>query len=151
MKQYISWEDIDHYCYELAKQIKAKSKGYDVIIGVARGGLIPAVILSHLLDISSVMCIGTSSYSKNNIQQKLYNYQNIAPELLFEKRVLIADDLVDSGLTLDTIKNYYKIFADITIDTAVLFKKDCTKFKPDFFVKDVKKETWIVFPYERKR
>ena len=149
MKRFITWDQMYCYCRNLAKQIIERKKEYNIIIGIARGGLFPAMVIPYLLPIKPVtMCISAASYDENNIQQKLHIHQNIAPEVLFGKSVLIVDDLVDSGLTLETIKNYYKIFADITLDTAVLFKKDCSKFEPDFFVESVRGNEWLVFPHE---
>ena len=54
MKVNISWEEFDDLCYELANKIKASEKKYKSLSGIARGGLIVAVRLSHILGIPLV-------------------------------------------------------------------------------------------------
>ena len=64
-------------------------------------------------------------------------------------KILIIDDLVDSGHTLKTIKDYYTLLTNTIIHTAVLITKTKTKFLPDFSVETAPHDIWITFPYEK--
>lgn len=81
-KFYVSWQDIENGVTSIANQIKAKKLKIEFIKGVQRGGLIPAVLLSHKLNIPMI---------SNGI---------------LGSNVLVVDDICDSGETLADIKNY---------------------------------------------
>ena len=71
----------------------------------------------------------------------------------YGENILITDDLIDTGVTLEKtltwLKNY-KDFKDkkINFKTAVLYKKEKSKFKSDYIVHNLNNNPWIVFPYE---
>lgn len=123
-KYYLSWRKYLNLCYKLVELVKKDKNKFHYIIGLNRGGLIPALILSH------------------SLKKKLFI---ISPHLIFQSqpqiKLLIVDDLVDKGNTLSpfTSKNY---------KTAVLFKKPWSKVEPDYYVKTTTK--WIIHPYETK-
>ena len=153
MEKRYSWVEIHNMCGSLAGNIRRNvyeqptPRPYDLIIGVARGGLIPACILSHLLDNIPVCCISVSSYTCQNKKQATITHQHIDPNTLSGKKVLIVDDLTDSGHTLQTIQEFYRLY-DIVAHTATIFIKPDAIFKPDFYVHSVPQEDWIIFPYE---
>jgi hypoxanthine phosphoribosyltransferase len=146
----LSWNDIHGDCDLLAQEIQNKfqESKFDLIIGVSRGGLIPACILSHILDIPKVLSIGLSSYNKSKEQKSISCYQHIQPHDLFGKKILFVDELCDSSSTLKYLKDQYGCFEDIDMHTAVLYVKEKAWFVPDYFVKKVPQEEWIKFPYE---
>ena len=95
---------------------------YKLIIGITRGGLIPAVHLSHYLGIPMDVKIPSDLVS---------NW----------KEILVVDDIVDTGQTLN---NTQKL-----CDVACLFwRKEIARFEPTYWVRDAK-NYWVDFPYER--
>lgn len=104
-----------------------------VIVGIARGGLVPAVQLSHLLGkpLLSVHYQTRDGGKKERIKIPEY--------------ALIVDDINDTGKTLTgvTEKVEHDRFATLT-----LFNKDTSIFKVDYFAADAKDDEWIVFPWE---
>ncbi len=146
----LTWNDIHKDCEMLAAIIRKpfQEPKFDLIIGVSRGGLIPACILSHILDIPKVLSIGLSSYNKSKEQKSISCYQHIQPHDLFGKKILFCDDLVDGGNTLKYLADQYGCFSDIEMQTAVLYLKKKSWFVPDYFAKKVPQEEWIKFPYE---
>ena len=75
----MDWNDVGISIHSIANQIKANNKGYDSIYGVPRGGLIPAVMLSHRLGLP----LATRSRAKSG-----------------EGNVLVVDDIADTGRTV---------------------------------------------------
>ena len=146
----LTWNDIQKDCEMLAAVIRKsfQEPKFDLIIGASRGGLIPACILSHILDIPKVLSIGLSSYNKSKEQKSISCYQHIQPHDLFGKKILFVEDLADSGSTLKYLKDQYGCFEDIDMHTAVLYVKEKSWFVPDYFTKKVPHEEWIKFPYE---
>jgi len=130
------------------------SEEIDLVVAISRGGLIPGLTISeHFKDIPLDVIVA-SSYSKDNKKRELKlgkpSYLCF-PEIKKDSRLLIVDDLVDSGETMEAVVNLYRNKGFKNIKTAVLFYKECSKFKPDFFVEKESKDTWIHFPYEVPR
>jgi len=123
-KKDIDWATVDSLINAIATKIHTDSPNIQHIYGIPRGGLIPAVLLSHKLGIPLV--------------QKLKNYS------------LIVDDISDSGNTLKEavdrashpMNNYKYMY------TATLFERENTIFEPDYIGEHIKYNDWLVFPWE---
>ena len=105
----------------------------DVILAVARGGMTFGHFLGEKLNIRKVYTINSISY---NDMQKLENIKifNI-PSLENEKNILIVDDIIDTGDTINHIIKLLKTkFPDSKLKTASLFYKESAIIKPDFTV-----------------
>ena len=115
---------------------------FDVIIAISRGGLLPALLLSHKYNCKNIQIISMESYV-NNQQSKLKLINNNLN--ILNKKVLIVDDLVDTG---NTLAKSVKLCKDaIEIKTYVWLYKEGSKIIPDFYEKKINDE-WINFKYE---
>ena len=117
-----SWEEYIEDLKHLARKIKESDKKFDIIIGIPRGGFIPAVYISHQLEIPLIV--------------------DLCPPVT-TIQILVVDDISDSGSTL---KKYER--DNITI--ATLHIKTGTEVIPDFYVREFPSTTWIKYPYESK-
>lgn len=114
----------------------------DCVVGVVRGGYIPSEAISRALKVPLVLVRASSYSDKSKIGSPVISEFIGKP---FGK-VLIVDDLVDSGETLLQLKEILRDFNPKTLKTAVIWtKKDNIA---DFFVKKVDPETWIEQPME---
>jgi hypothetical protein len=120
-KIYLSWDEIEDAVESLAHQIKQSGKKIGSMDGLARGGLIPAVMLSHKL--------GIPFMNENNND---------------EGYILIVDDICDTGKTL----GYYDIHDYIL--TATIHHKQTARVEPDFYYTLADENTWYCYPWERK-
>ena len=120
-KIYLSWNDIEDAIVSLAHQIKNSNETIEAITGLPRGGLIPAVLLSHKLGLPYVS-------SHNDFD----GYEN----------VLVVDDICDSG---ETLKEHHQFFT-----TATIHYKQTAIVKPDFYYSLAPRDKWIVYPWEQK-
>ena len=124
----------------LVKQIQKKNVKYDFVLGVERGGLIPAVHLSHRLGIP----LKTLSWSS-----QLKDGSMLTWFILRNKKILLVDDIVDSG------KTFLEIFGKYwDMDTAVLIYNNIneSKIKPDYYGRMInRKDTaeWFDFWWEK--
>ena len=129
------WKMIEVMCEDIANQVR--DSHYDYIYGLPRGGLIPAVMISHLLNIPMIRNLPS------------------ADQLPFHfNRILVIDDIVDSGGTISDFICGVRIFDhDSPIDVASLFwRKDVASFKPNYYAATVdNKDVWIFFPWETNR
>ena len=127
-KSYIDWSKIDSLVFQLLYRIRTSDLEFKNIYGLPRGGLIPAVMLSHRLNIPLVK-------------------GDISPD------TLIVDDICDSGETLDKfVKKHQTLYSfPFNLKTAVLHYKPHTScFKPTFHSKKWNKDIWLVYPWEKE-
>lgn len=144
----LDWEKYIGYVHLLTRKISMTNYRDWPILAIARGGLIPGVMISHILKNPNFQVIGISSY--NDREQgpiRITQKPNIP------SRCLIVDDLIDSGKTMEVVKGYLKYHhKNCEFKVTVLIDKfDMTKENPrsDLFVVDIHPDTWIKFPYER--
>lgn len=127
------------------------SVNIDEVIGVARGGLIPATILSHMLKKDRVYTIGTKLYTEQlatdfSIYQDCFKTD---PDYFTGKAILLVDDISDSGRTFNEIKAHItRHCRGTTVLTAAIYARHDTKYIPDFYYKKIRDNTWIRFPFE---
>jgi hypoxanthine phosphoribosyltransferase len=143
-----TWQIIYEMLLAQTQKIQASQYQPNIIIGIAKGGTIPTRILSDLMEISQT----------TNIQIK--SYRTIAePEIeplitqrlttsITNKKVLLVDDIADSGKTLKAAKMYLQEHKAKDIKIATLYAKPTSEIEPDFYEKKTSK--WVVFPWEMK-
>lgn len=147
-----SWDEIHNICKEF---IKNNNKEFDCIVAITRGGLVPSVIISHLLDIRLVYPLQvyeTESDVVNSFKKKPVFGENINFECLKNKKVLLVDDIYGSGATLDfVINDLSKHFAEIYSFVCV---QNLDNYNPKYNLPNYvgeKVNGWVVFPWEEEK
>lgn len=142
-----SWEQMGKLIFELGKQIIKTGKKYDWIISIAKGGWTWSRTLADYLNMDNVASVKAKLYTDIGKRQ-LFSLEQELPAAvnIKDKKVLLFDDVTDSGKTLKKVKDYLIKKGAINITTASLFYKPKSVLKPDFF--SFKTSAWIVFPHE---
>ena len=138
-KIYYPYEEFKEDLKTLSKKI---DQNFDAILGIARGGLSMAQMLGEYYDLREVYSINTIGYEdkQKNETVEVFNI----PELKKVKKVLIVDDIVDSGDTLfEVLAVLNAKYPNITFTTAALFYKKTAKIAPTWHVKEPR--GWIEF------
>ncbi len=140
-----------NYTYDLFKNDtqklvnKCKQFEPDVILAIARGGLSLSHHMAQALNIRNLYTLN-SIYYENNIKKDKIKIFNV-PDIKNARKILIVDDIVDSGETLKTVtKLINDKFPHTTCKTATLFYKKTAIFKPDFTINEA--THWINFFWE---
>jgi uncharacterized protein len=143
--RYLGWPQYGELVNRLSESIASSGQHYDLVIGIARGGIPVAMVIADRLG-SKVDFINVKSYTDigERIKPKILT---TITEAIAGKRVLLVDDLVDAGDTMETVTSYLNSENPQLLKTAVLFTKPWSTFVPDFSLQVV--DNWIVFPYER--
>lgn len=138
-----TWNDIDASINNLVAQILEGGIQYTAIIGLSRGGLIAAVKLSHLLGIPMLpVC-----YSAKDGAGDDKNHSNVLP-ILRHENLLIVDDIMDSGLTMFELVDFYLNHNKI-VHTAALYYKSSACLQPTFKSVTIERDSpFIYFPWE---
>lgn len=150
-KYQVTWNEYEVKLLALALKVRQSGWVPDYILSIGRGGFTVGDALSRLLHktVGVVMC---SSYGGEGerFQGQLKIAEHVSIIGALKGRVLVVDDLVDSGKTLKRTKDFLlEKFPSITeIKTGVVFTKPCTTVDPDYSVEMVKEGVWIYLPYE---
>jgi hypoxanthine phosphoribosyltransferase len=158
-KIYHTWRAVEKQTQEILRQINASNWHPDYIVGLTRGGLTPANLISQYLDIP-MECLKVSL--RDNGNEPEHNLW-MAEDAYNGKNILIVDDINDSGATLNWIKEDWEDFHpskpepwltiwNDSVRFAVLVNNEASEFKRiDYSAVDINKaeeDSWIVFPWE---
>jgi len=140
-------EEIYNDLAEIAKRIKESNIKIDVIVGISRGGLIPARFLSDFLLIPDIKIVAAGFYL--GPKQRMDKPVIVSPisEDLTGKTVLLVDDVADTGETIIEVEKHVREKGAKDVYVAVIYVKPWNKARVDFYVK--KTSAWIIFPWER--
>ncbi|MGM0518567.1 MAG: phosphoribosyltransferase [Campylobacterota bacterium] len=140
-----------YYSYELFKEDTQKlvdsCRDYepDILLAVARGGMTLSHLMAQALDMRNLYSLNSIHY-EGDLKLDTFNIFNI-PDLSHAKRVLIIDDIVDSG---ETMREIFKIlkqkFPGVDFRLATIFYKKSAVLQPDYTVREAKQ--WIDFFWE---
>ena len=149
---YVSYDEYHGLIEKLALKIHQSGWEFDTILCLARGGLRPGDILSRIFD-KPLAIMSTSSYraEAGKVQGHLDIGRFIAtPKGEIAGRVLLVDDLADTGVTLNAVvKRLRENYAPITEQrTAVIWTKGVSSFKADYSVEELPTNPWIHQPFE---
>jgi hypoxanthine phosphoribosyltransferase len=123
----------------LYQQIKNSGIQYDRVVGLSRGGLIPAVALSHKLGVPLIPVNWSTTEKKGSIQimDLVDNVRN---------KILVVDDILDSGETMKSFLDYHG-----KMDVGVIYYNTEQSVVPNYYVRSIKRSVfpdWIDFWWE---
>lgn len=131
-----------------AQAIQNQSYAPDIIVGVARGGLVPARILTDLLGAPQLAIIQTEYYTDIAKTKQAPTLTSALTADVSGKKVLLVDDIADSGHSLKLAKSHLQQQGAGQIKTATLYSKPQSIITPDFYEKQTSR--WVVFPWDSK-
>ena len=148
---YVSWDEYNLLIERLALKIHASGWAFDQILCLARGGMRPGDVLSRVFD-KPLAIMSTSSYraEAGTIQGRLDLAKYITlPKGELAGRVLLIDDLADSGVTLKAVVDRLRGLPSIReLKSAVIWVKGVSGYMPDYHVESLPTSPWIHQPFE---
>ena len=152
MSLHVSWDEYNALVERLALLVHESGWRFNQVICIARGGLRVGDILSRIYELPLAI-LSTHSYTSDGgtTRGELIIAEHMtmtAPRL--GDRVLLVDDMVDSGHTLATVRKELPLrFPHIAdVRTAVVWYKAHSVFKPDYYVEYLPDNPWIHQPFE---
>ena len=143
-----SWEGMYESLLELARKIRKAGFKPDIVVGVARGGWPVARVMSDLLENPEVANVKAEFYLGVAETKKEPIITQPVSTSVRSKKVLVVDDVADTGKSLALVKEHLKEQGAAVIRIATIYCKPWSTLKPDWFERQT--ERWIVFPWERK-
>ncbi|RLG83013.1 MAG: phosphoribosyltransferase [Thermoprotei archaeon] len=147
----VSWEDIVNWAWELANKIRKDGYRPDVIIALARGGYVPARLLCDFLDVENLISIQSQHWTEAAKKEERAIIKYPYKIDLSGHRVLVVDDICDTGESLILAKNYIlENWNPVELKIATLqWISPVAKIKPDYYTIEVKDWTWFQYPWTR--
>ena len=143
-KLWYDWREMRRDVNSLCREILLDKFDPNVIVGLSRGGLTPGVMMSHWMK----KPFKTIKASLRDFPE----WENYLPRKT-DDRVLIVDDICDSGETFSRIREHINERKENGVDVrfATLWWNNECNFTPHYYVNDIAKDstnTWIMFPWE---
>ena len=141
----VSWDQFHRDARALAWRL-ASSGPFDALVAITRGGLVPAAIVARELDVRVIETVSIASYHDYKVQGGLQVLKPIAPEVAkldAGAKILIVDDLVDTGATARIVREMLP-----KAHFATVYAKPLGRPLVDTFVTEVSQDTWIYFPWD---
>jgi len=148
---HVSWDQIHRDARALAWRLQGQGPDNGVwkaVVAITRGGLVPAMIVARELDIRVVDTISVQSYHSGGGQADQRREARVTKspqaDLMGDGTgILIVDDLVDSGKTLELVRRLYP-----NAHFATVYAKPSGKPQVDTYITEVSQDTWIFFPWD---
>jgi xanthine phosphoribosyltransferase len=144
---HVSWDQLHRDARALAWRLQGQGPleegGWKAVVAITRGGMAPAMIIARELDIRMVDTISVKSYNhQTQSEPKVIKAPDM--ELVGDGTgVLVIDDLVDTGRTLEVVRKHMP-----NAHIATVYAKPMGRPQVDSFITEVSQDTWIFFPWD---
>jgi uncharacterized protein len=159
-KIYVTWQAVEHQTQEILRQLQQDNWRPDYVVGLTRGGLVPANLISQYLDVP----METLKVSLRDDNQAPESNLWMAEDAYQSKKILIVDDINDTGATLNYIKqdwqssclpnsDHWNNIWSNSVRVAVLYDNESSKSElnvdySSVTINKAQEDSWIVFPWE---
>jgi len=143
-----TWNRIYTMLLSQAEKIRQSSFKPDVIVGVTRGGWVPARVLSDLLGVPDFATVRVEFYlGVAETRNEPVLIQGVSA-VVTGKKVLIVDDVADTGKSLQLAREHVLQQGATEVKIATVYRKPWSVIKPDYY--ETETSCWVVFPWETK-
>ncbi|MCW5747781.1 MAG: xanthine phosphoribosyltransferase [Alphaproteobacteria bacterium] len=140
----VSWTELHRDAKALAWRL-ADLGPFKGLVAITRGGLVPAAIVARELNVRLIDTICCSTYEKTKRGGKVQVLKGAAAEQDNGEDWLIVDDLVDTGITAERVRELMP-----KAHFATVYAKPAGKPMVDTFITEVSQDTWILFPWDQE-
>ena len=143
---HVSWDQLHRDARALAWRLDGhgpKDGAWSAVVAITRGGMAPAMIISRELDIRIVDTISVKSYDQQSQSEPQIIKMPDSKVVRDGTGILIIDDLVDTGKTLESVRASMP-----KAHIATVYAKPMGRSQVDTFITEVSQDTWIFFPWD---
>lgn len=147
----VDWDYAYNLCRDVSERIKAAGFMPEVIIGVARGGWYLARVLCDFFMVKDLFSLKMEHWgvtaTVTGAAELKFGLDSEAQKKLKGRRVLIADDVTDTGDSIKFALEYVSAFEPLDVKTATMHHKTSSSFMPDFYGELMTEWRWIIYPW----
>ncbi|MCZ7401101.1 MAG: phosphoribosyltransferase [Candidatus Methanoperedens sp.] len=144
----LSWGAANRLARALAHKVIESGYEPDIIIGIARGGLVPARMVCDLLLKNNLISVTTQHWGiATNLGKAWIKFSLPQEADISGKRVLVVDDVADTGDSISILMDYLQKKNPLEIRSAVLHYKTCSTLIPDYYSEKLEEWNWIIYPW----
>jgi hypoxanthine phosphoribosyltransferase len=143
----ISWSEVERLCQRLAGLTRKSGYHPDLVIAIGRGGYVPARLICDYLNILELTSIRIEHYLSGADRQEEVVIRYPLKADIRGLRVLLMDDVNDTGDTLEAATQHLQAFHPGEIRTAVMHHKTVTRFNVDYYARKIIKWRWLIYPW----
>lgn len=143
---HVSWDQLHRDARALAWRLDGQGPDngdWRAVVAITRGGMVPAMIVARELDIRIVDTISVKSYQHQNQSEPRVIKAPSAEAVGDGEGVLVIDDLVDTGKTLEVVRKHMP-----KAHIATVYAKPMGRPQVNSFITEVSQDTWIFFPWD---
>ena len=146
---YVSWNNIEEWTLKIRNMLVEDNFMPEIIIGIARGGLVPARMISDYLLIKDLLSIKTEHWGLTATMDGKAILAGKLNHNLENKKVLLVDDITDTGESMKIAYEYLKSLNPKEIKTASMLYVNSSSYVPDYYGQGITKDNWawFVFPW----
>lgn len=150
--KYLSWDDVENLCKKICDDIKKDRIEFNFIVPVLKGGFFPSMLIAKNFNIDNFSCIQIRGSNSNLINSDFHEPKYLGctnSEALKGVNVLICEDIVYSGATLDVVVEKLKMFGVKKIYTCTLYNFCQSERFGKIYHGNIQDDVnWIVFPWD---
>ncbi|MBI2756030.1 MAG: phosphoribosyltransferase [Chloroflexi bacterium] len=146
-KEHLTWTQVEDLSIRLADRLP---RNFDVLVVITRGGMVPACIISERLNLRNILVAAVMFYTgqARTLERPIF-LQFPSDPLLNGKRILVVDDVWDSGRTIKAVKERIVEAGGEPLVAVLHYKPGKSRYpddRPEFFVDET--DAWIVYPWD---
>lgn len=146
----VSWKDIDGWADSLARKIESKGgKQPETIVGLTRGGWVPARMLADRLGVKHLVALRAQHWGVTATRTGKAEITEGITSSLKGRKVLVVDDITDTGESLRLAVDHVRERDPSTLESATLLHITHSTFTPTYFAREVPQSewAWFIFPW----
>ncbi|RLG39086.1 phosphoribosyltransferase [Methanosarcinales archaeon] len=148
---FVGWDRAYDICEHVCTSIREAAFRPEVVVGVSRGGLFLARIICDFFRLKDLLCLkiehwGVTATITGEAEMK-YGLDDRAKQVLRGKRVIVADDITDTGESLRIAAEYVRSTGVEDVRTAAMHHKSVSSFVPDFYGERIDEWVWVIYPW----
>ena len=144
---YVSWERAVEMCFKLAKKVADSGFRPDAVVAVLRGGVVPALVVSDILNVEEFYAIRVKHWGIAEEVYKVPVVEQLPQGRLEGRRVLVVDEIADTGKTLEVAVRELRRMNPREVRTSVLHLKPTSSVVPDYYVERLDRWVWVFYPW----
>ena len=143
----VSFQEVHEMVRQVAENVKASGYVPTTVIGLARGGWIPARLICDFLGITDLLSLKVEHWLQTGKTKDEATIRYPLNVVLSGKRLLIVDDITDTGKSLITATEYLQKLHPEQMQTVTMQYFPKSKFRPNYFAEEVKEWVWFIYPW----